>query len=212
MTSDLHREARELLDGITDAQWTYSDVVGEDHNVTDGSGWDIACCTEGGARNPDEARANARFIAAAPRIVRELLAENAWPKTTPTGHTYTVPTTYAELRSRHVDAAQAEVECWEPAECPPEPTWEMVGIAHREVERLTERCANLRAAIAQREDATDELCKHADRLTEQVGALGRERDEARATLDRIRAIALRDTSPVVARATILAALDRKDTQ
>ncbi|QAU07217.1 hypothetical protein HOV03_gp77 [Gordonia phage Asapag] len=64
------------------------------------------------------------------------MSEHEWPKTTPTGQFYTAPTTYAELCSRHTDAAQAAVECWSPDECPPEPTWEMVGLAHREVERL----------------------------------------------------------------------------
>ena len=59
-----------------------------------------------------------------------------WPKTTPTGHTYVAPDTYVALCHQHSNAAQAEVECWEADECPPEPTWEMVGIAHREVERL----------------------------------------------------------------------------
>ncbi|QWS68198.1 hypothetical protein SEA_VANLEE_81 [Gordonia phage VanLee] len=62
--------------------------------------------------------------------------EHEWPKTTPAGHVYTAPTTYEELCSRHTDAAQAAVECWSPEECPPEPTWEMVGLAHREVERV----------------------------------------------------------------------------
>ena len=59
-----------------------------------------------------------------------------WPRTTPSGHTYRIPTTYAELCSRHDDAGQAYVEMWDSAECPPEPTWEMVGLAHDEVRRL----------------------------------------------------------------------------
>lgn len=61
---------------------------------------------------------------------------HTWPKITPTGHTYIAPDTYQELCHQHSNAAQAEVECWEADECPPEPTWEMVGIAHREVERI----------------------------------------------------------------------------
>ena len=61
---------------------------------------------------------------------------HTWPKTTPTGHTYIAPDTYAALCHQHGNAAQAAIESWEADECPPEPTWEMVGIAHREVERL----------------------------------------------------------------------------
>jgi hypothetical protein len=72
----------------------------------------------------DEARAE----------VERLRTEHTWPKTTPTGHTYVAPTTYDELRERHTDAAQAFVEWWSPSECPPEPTWEMVGLAHKEVD------------------------------------------------------------------------------
>ena len=65
-------------------------------------------------------------------------AENrhTWPKMTPTGHTYIAPDTYAALCYQHGNAAQAAIESWDADECPPEPTWEMVGIAHREVERL----------------------------------------------------------------------------
>ncbi|MDV2477180.1 hypothetical protein F8M49_22375 [Rhodococcus zopfii] len=36
-------------------------------------------------------------------------------------------------------AAKARAEGWDEAEYPPEPTWEMVGLAHREIERLTRR-------------------------------------------------------------------------
>lgn len=61
---------------------------------------------------------------------------HTWPKTTPTGHTYTAPDTYSALCHQHGNAAQAAIESWDADECPPEPTWEMVGIAHREVERL----------------------------------------------------------------------------
>lgn len=67
-----------------------------------------------------------------------------WPKMTPTGHAYIAPRTYAELCHLHGDAAQAAVESWEADECPPEPTWEMVGIAHREVERLRRECDEMR--------------------------------------------------------------------
>ncbi len=53
-----------------------------------------------------------------------------WPRTTPEGHTYEAPTTYRDLTARHLDAAQGLVESWAPEELPPEPTWEMVGLAH----------------------------------------------------------------------------------
>lgn len=79
------------------------------------------------AHERDEARAEAE----------RLNAQNAWPKTTPSGHTYDAPTTYKELRHQCANAAQAASEGWDDAECPPEPTWEMVGLATAEVERLT---------------------------------------------------------------------------
>lgn len=53
-----------------------------------------------------------------------------WPRTTPEGHTYEAPVTYRDLTARHMDAAQGLVESWAAEELPPEPTWEMVGIAH----------------------------------------------------------------------------------
>lgn len=59
-----------------------------------------------------------------------------WPYTTPSGHTYVEPATYAELQARVNDAAQAWVETWDLAEHPPGPTWAMVGLAQVEVRRL----------------------------------------------------------------------------
>ncbi|MBQ7805328.1 hypothetical protein, partial [Rhodococcus sp. (in: high G+C Gram-positive bacteria)] len=44
-----------------------------------------------------------------------------WPKTTPTGFTYELPTTYAALEHRIAHMAQSELECWTEAERPPEP-------------------------------------------------------------------------------------------
>lgn len=107
--------------------------------------------------------------------VERLTALHAWPKTTPTGHTYTAPTTYAELRSRHADAAQASVECWADAECPPEPTWEMVGLAHREVERLT----------AER----DQVIAAHQRAAARADLHRAERDQTRAAVERVRKLA-----------------------
>lgn len=78
-----------------------------------------------------------------------------WPKTTPTGHTYTEPRTYAELLHEHSNAAHAAIECWEEDECPPEPTWEMVGIAHREVERLQRDLDEWKARAIEAEQSVD---------------------------------------------------------
>lgn len=61
---------------------------------------------------------------------------HVWPRTTPSGHVYEAPTTYAELREMHTTAAQAVIEQWAPAEHPPEPTWEILAAAHHEVEKL----------------------------------------------------------------------------
>lgn len=66
----------------------------------------------------------------------ERIAPSIWPKITPSGHVYKAPITYAELCERHVDAAQAAVEGWDLDEHPPEPTWEMVGLAHAEIRAL----------------------------------------------------------------------------
>lgn len=72
-----------------------------------------------------------------------------WPKTTPTGHAYVEPNTYSALCHEHDNAAQGAVESWDADECPPEPTWEMVGIARREVERLQrERDVAVSRAVA----------------------------------------------------------------
>ena len=68
-----------------------------------------------------------------------------WPKTTPTGFTYELPTTYAALEHMIAHMAQSEIECWNEAERPPEPVWEMVGVAQQEVQRLIVRVAELEA-------------------------------------------------------------------
>lgn len=88
----------------------------------------------------DEARAEVaywkEYALERQRVVERLTAQNAWPKTTPSGHTYDAPTTYKELRHQCANAAQAASEGWDDAECPPEPTWEMVGLAT--AERVTD--------------------------------------------------------------------------
>lgn len=69
--------------------------------------------------------------------VERLTAQHTWPKTTSDGHTYEAPTTYSELVRLVNDATKGVVEGWDAGELPPEPTWTMVGIALREVQRLT---------------------------------------------------------------------------
>lgn len=59
-----------------------------------------------------------------------------WPYTTPSGHTYQHPETLEELWQRTLDMAQANLEGWDELEHPPQPTWEMVGIAMGEAIRL----------------------------------------------------------------------------
>lgn len=70
-----------------------------------------------------------------------------WPYTTPSGHVYEEPTTYKELCARTFDNAQAYVEGWDLDECPPDPTWEMLGISHREVERLRQCLHRVNQAV-----------------------------------------------------------------
>lgn len=67
-----------------------------------------------------------------------------WPRTTPEGHTYEAPTTYRDLTARHMDAAQGLVESWAAEELPPEPTWEMVGIAHDVIREARQLLADIR--------------------------------------------------------------------
>jgi len=54
---------------------------------------------------------------------------SAWDYTTPEGHTYTAPTTPDELRALATTYAQGVIEDWDELELPPEPTWEMIGLA-----------------------------------------------------------------------------------
>ncbi|MHD0301850.1 hypothetical protein [Rhodococcus erythropolis] len=70
-----------------------------------------------------------------------------WPKTTPTGFTYERPTTYAELEHMIGHMVQSEIECWDEPERPPEPVWEMVGIAQQEVNRMAGRVTELESEL-----------------------------------------------------------------
>lgn len=76
-----------------------------------------------------------------------------WPKTTPTGFTYERPTTYADLEHMIGHMVQSEIECWDEPERPPEPVWEMIGIAQQEVERERARAEKAEATIARVEAA-----------------------------------------------------------
>ena len=71
-----------------------------------------------------------------------------WPKTTPTGFTYDLPTTYADLEHMIGHMVQSEIECWDEPERPPEPVWEMIGIAQQEVGRERARAEKAEATIA----------------------------------------------------------------
>lgn len=70
---------------------------------------------------------------------------NTWPYTTPSGHTYHAPRTYAELRRMHENAALSSLEGNDEPEHPPEPRWEMVGLAHRHVALLESRLSRLQS-------------------------------------------------------------------
>lgn len=91
------------------------------------------------------ALANLRDSAAFKLVVEQHTDGREWPKTTPTGFTYERPTTYAELEHMSGHMVQSEIEGWDKAERPPEPVWEMVGIAQQEVQRLIVRVAELEA-------------------------------------------------------------------
>jgi len=60
----------------------------------------------------------------------------SWDTPTPQGYVYKKPNTVEELNSLCIDVAQAAIEVWDPAEHPPEPTWEEAAIALDEVQRL----------------------------------------------------------------------------
>lgn len=80
---------------------------------------------------------------------------HSWPRTTPSGYTYDPPVTYQELKDRHVCAALAVIENWDKGEEPPEPTWEMVGIAHQEVERIAAELERWKETARQYAENTD---------------------------------------------------------
>ncbi|AKJ72150.1 hypothetical protein GMA1_53 [Gordonia phage GMA1] len=182
MTDEKHgvtARARAALDGITPGPWVRDnpdDRFSEHDDVFSGDVWSRRVA------GLISRRADATFIAAAPDLVRDLADKverqesiHKWPKTTPEGHLYVAPTTYAELCSRHTDAAQASVECWVDAECPPEPTWEMVGLAHREVERLTAERAERDQAIAAHQRAEARATLHREeRVRRALGEADRD--------------------------------------
>lgn len=78
-----------------------------------------------------------------PVVEQHITGRHEWPKTTPTGFTYERPTNYANLERMIGHMVQSEIEGWDEAERPPEPVWEMVGIAQQEVRRLSRKMAEL---------------------------------------------------------------------
>ena len=59
-----------------------------------------------------------------------------WGAETPSGWTYKTPKTIPDIMERGIDYAQGDVENWDEAELPPDPTWEMVAILLDEIDRL----------------------------------------------------------------------------
>ncbi|MFF1531465.1 hypothetical protein [Cellulomonas sp. NPDC058312] len=67
-----------------------------------------------------------------------------WPRATPNGHTYERPRTWEELENLILVMGVAEIEGWDEAERPPEPVWEMIGLAQQEILRLGVKLAKIR--------------------------------------------------------------------
>lgn len=70
------------------------------------------------------------------------MTEATWPYTTPEGYVYSFsdknPCMAARIELLQIyadDYAQGYVEGWDKAELPPQPTWEMVGVLLREIQR-----------------------------------------------------------------------------
>ncbi|MGQ5692113.1 hypothetical protein ACSVIA_20380 [Rhodococcus erythropolis] len=133
--------------GLTDliaAHWTWHEV--------DEDGDHIICACGTTYHNPQRWAEHLKFV-----VEQHTNGRHEWPKTTPTGHTYERPTTYVELVRMSGHMVQGEIECWEAAELPPEPVWEMVGIAQQEVERERSRAEKAEATIARVENLAAEL-------------------------------------------------------
>lgn len=75
-----------------------------------------------------------------------------WPHTTPSGHEYPHPTTFEQVAVFFRDRQLADIESWADDECPPEPTWHMVGYAIGEANRLRDLLAATEKKI---DDALD---------------------------------------------------------
>jgi len=106
-----------------------------------------------------------------------------WPKTTPIGFTYERPTTYADLEHMIGHMVQSEIECWDELERPPEPVWEMIGIAQQEVGRERARAEKAEATIARVEKALAEGPLHRIDFPRAKDPYGIERQTIRAALD-----------------------------
>ena len=268
MTSDLHREARELLDGITHEPWSVmTNVDGEKIAVVNDDEKFFIALLHPDDNGTEIGDANNRFIAAAPRLVRDLLAENQRlthcphdsASGTPAGRwacdqcgADQGPQDDAMLASRLTDAQRERDEARAEsikfaAELgfgdPPGPTATLDQMVepirtafndqreHNECPRYCGLCGEQMArtccpechgtgidnAKAQAHGTRDE-CEHCggdgwlhDGCAETCYAdLVAERDEARATIDRIRAIALRNRMDDRTTIAILAALDQED--
>lgn len=70
-----------------------------------------------------------------------------WDIPTPSGFVYKTPGTYEELCRQHLNYGMSYVECWDDAEVPPSPTWEMLGLAHKEIEHLEEQLAMIQDQV-----------------------------------------------------------------
>lgn len=81
----------------------------------------------------------------------------SWPYTTPSGHTYQTPKGWVALNNRCVDSAQGWMEHWDEPEMPPEPTWEMVGLALQELARLAAALARVEAVLTRDYASSSEL-------------------------------------------------------
>ncbi|MFD6517342.1 hypothetical protein [Rhodococcus sp. NPDC060176] len=113
-------------------------------------------------------RVRAREVASV--VEQHTNGRHEWPKTTPTGFTYERPTTYAALEHMIGHMVQSEIECWDEPERPPEPVWEMIGIAQQEVGRERARAEKAEATIARVEKLQRDLFQQGGNLIAQWGA------------------------------------------
>lgn len=102
-----------------------------------------------------------------------------WPYTTPSGHTYEVPRTYEDLCRRSGDFVQGWIEHWDEPEMPPHPTWDILGLAQQENERLRNALERVLRGVTSIENST----------YEQFLAVGMSESDARAAVSASQAAA-----------------------